>query len=36
LAQCVVVRQQALDLAIERRAVGEIHQADGAAANFVS
>ena len=35
LAQRIMMRQQAFDLAIERRTVGEIHQADGAPADLV-
>ena len=34
-AQRIVMREQSLDLAVERRAVGKIHQADRAAADFV-
>ena len=34
-AQRVVMRQQPLDLAVERLQVGEIHQPDGAAADLV-
>jgi hypothetical protein len=34
-AQRIVMREKSLDLAIERRAVGQIHQADGAAPDFV-
>ena len=34
-AQCIVMRQQAVDLGQKRRQVGEIHEADGAAADFV-
>ena len=33
--QRIVVRQQPLDLAVERRQVGEVHQADRAAADLV-
>ena len=33
--QRIVMRQQPLDLAVERRQVGEVHQADGAAADLV-
>ena len=34
-AQRVVMRQQAIDLAVEHRQVGEVHQADRAAADLV-
>jgi len=34
-AQRIVMRQQAVDLGRQRRQIGEIHEADGAAADFV-